>query len=60
MNTEKERVMYKEGLKQSLWDSNLSYDDNFLETTSGMDFRGLVKKQLWKMTLFWSEIASGF
>ena len=28
MNTEKERVMYKEDLKQSLiWHSNLSYDD---------------------------------
>ena len=28
MNTEKERVMYKEELKQSLiWHSNLSYDD---------------------------------
>ena len=52
--------MYKEDLKQSLiWHSNLSYDDNFLETRSGMDHRGLVWKQLWKMTLFWSEIVSG-
>ena len=43
MNTEKERAMYKEDLKQSLiWHSNLSYDDNFLETRSGMDHRGLV------------------
>ena len=37
MNTEKERVMYKEDLKQSLiWHSNLSYDNNFLETRWGM------------------------
>ena len=37
MNTEKERVMYKEDLQQSLiWHSNLSYDNNFLETRSGM------------------------
>ena len=35
--------MFKEDLKQSLsWHSNLSYEDNFLETRSGMDFRGLV------------------
>ena len=25
-----------------------------------MDFRGLVRKRVWKITFFWSEIGSGF